>query len=177
MLDDRLQTRWSYGIEHEAEKYNTRKIAIGTKLSMPAFKLAFDYMRSDDDMDRSLITTGYTTKYYNKNEVAKNVSYNSFIAKAELPFAEKWNFFVKGMYETASLPKDANFGNNFRKSYGYFAGLEHRPFKEEDLKLFLTYVGRKYTFANTLKQSNNAVFNDYNTNRVSLGIIYRIKPF
>lgn len=177
MLDDKLQTRWSYGVEHEAKKYNTQKIAIGTKLNLPAFKLAVDYMRSDDDMDRSLIATGYTTQFYKKNAVAKDVDYNTFIAKAELPFADKWNFFVKGMYETAGLPKDDNFGKDFRKAYGYFAGIEHRPFKEEDLKLFLVYVGRKYTFADALKQNNGDIFKDHNTNRVSLGMIYRIKPF
>ena len=52
---------------------------------------------------------------------------------------------------------------------GYFTGVEYIPFSDQDLRFFLAYVVR----SRENKQTN--ITN--NTNRVSIGMMYRIKAF
>ncbi len=98
----------------------------------------------------------------------EDVKYNSFISKLEYQPLDKWNVFLKGMYETADAK---TLPNEFRKSFGYLSGVEYHPFKDEQLRLFLIYVGRKVVYNDEVHLSN------FNTNRFSLGLIYRIKAF
>lgn len=67
------------------------------------------------------------------------------------------------MYETAK----SDLLNNELKSIGYYAGVEYLPFEKQDLRFFLAYIGRS--------REVNSVTN--NINRVSLGLMYRIKAF
>ena len=68
------------------------------------------------------------------------------------------------MYETAKN----SIVNNERTSLGYYTGVEYLPFKDQDLRFFLAYIGRESEIKNGLK--------DY-SNRISLGMMYRIKAF
>ncbi len=102
-------------------------------------------------------------------KVLEDVNYNSFIAKAEYQPSKNWNLFLKGIYETAEAESMPSIEN--RKALGYYAGLEYLPFDDQELRVFLVYVGRRYEYDQKLRLSN------YDTNRVSLGIIYRIKAF
>ena len=101
---------------------------------------------------------------------ASDVHYNSFITKVNWQFAPGWNFMAKGMYETASVSK-LEVGKNYRKSYGYIGSIEYYPMRDQDLRVFLAYVGRKYDFKAAAGLKN------YNTNRIELGFMYRIKAF
>jgi hypothetical protein len=62
-------------------------------------------------------------------------------------------------------------GKNYRKSFGYMSSVEYYPLKDQDFRVFLAYVGRKYDF------SKKSGLKDYNTNRIELGFMYRIKAF
>ncbi|MDO5608916.1 MAG: porin [Capnocytophaga sp.] len=167
------QTRWAAGLETEAKNNYSRMLTIGNKLNLSNFQLALDYMYANQDIDRLGIATEAADAYLVSvgETVFKDVEYNTLILKAEYQPDEQWNIFAKGMYETTDVENIAALGNNFRKSYGYFAGLEFKPFEEEDLRLFLVYVGRKYDFNTT------SALADYNTNRISVGMMYRIKAF
>ncbi|PVX50868.1 phosphate-selective porin O/P [Balneicella halophila] len=167
LFEDLIKTRWAIGVQTEAKDTYTTSISLGTKLNLPQFQLAFDYMRDDCELDRS----GLASSFSPDGRYFEDVTYNSFIMKAEYQPNPKWNIFAKGMYENASVDNVTNYDDNFRKSYGYFGGVEYLPFEDQDLRVFLTYVGRKYDF------DDNLAFSDYDTNRVSLGIIYRIKAF
>ncbi|MDL1913122.1 MAG: porin [Bergeyella sp.] len=175
--NDMIETKWSFAVQNEAKGYYSKSLALGTKLNLPYFALALDYLRSDFPIDRIMLATRYTTQFYNNNIIAKSSIYNSFIMKAEYFFMKKWTYFFKGMYETTSLPEDKNFGNNFRKSYGYITGVEFSPFPHQDLKLFLTYVGRSFQYKDQLTKMREDIFRNYNTNRFFLGVIYNIKAF
>ena len=75
-----------------------------------------------------------------------------------------------GMYETASVTKMEQF-KNYRKSFGYMGSIEYYPAKQQDFRLFLAYVGRKYDY------STKCGLKDYNTDRIELGFMYRIKAY
>ena len=49
--------------------------------------------------------------------------------------------------------------------------VEYYPVKSQDFRVFLAYVGRKYDYSDKCKLA------DYNTNRIELGFMYRIKAF
>ena len=81
---------------------------------------------------------------------------------------------MKGMYETASLSDDtAGFEEGkYRTAYGYFAGVEYYPLEDSNLHFFCTFVGRSYDFTDRA-----AGFNNYDTQRLSIGFIYQLPMF
>jgi len=157
LLDGLVQTRWGAGLQSEADGYTNALVMLGTKLNLPKFQVFLDYMMANDQLDRLKFTPR------SKAEVVKDAKYNSFVLKAEYQPAPEWNIFAQGLYETAN----SSLVNNEFKGIGYFAGVEYLPFKEQDLRFFLAYIGRS-------RDKNSAV---ENTNRVSVGMMYRIKAF
>ena len=157
LLDGLVQTRWGAGLQSEADSYTNALVMLGTKLNLPKFQVFLDYMMANDQLDR----LKFTPK--SKTEVVKDAKYNSFVLKAEYQPAPEWNIFAQGLYETAN----SSLANNEFKGIGYFAGVEYLPFKEQDLRFFLAYIGRS-------RDRNSSV---ENTNRVSVGMMYRIKAF
>ena len=160
LLDGLVQTRWGAGLQSEADGYTNALVMLGTKLNLPKFQVFLDYMMANDQLDR----LNYTPLSNNGSATpVKDAKYNSFVLKAEYQPAPEWNIFAQGLYETAN----SSLANNEFKGIGYFAGVEYLPFKEQDLRFFLAYIGRS-------RDKNSVV---ENTNRVSVGMMYRIKAF
>ncbi|WP_314337953.1 porin [Capnocytophaga leadbetteri] len=160
LLDGLVQTRWGAGLQSEADGYTNALVMLGTKINLPKFQVFLDYMMANDQLDR----LNYTPLSNNGSATpVKDAKYNSFVLKAEYQPAPEWNIFAQGLYETAN----SSLANNEFKGLGYFAGVEYLPFKEQDLRFFLAYIGRS-------RDRNSAV---ENTNRVSVGMMYRIKAF
>ena len=161
MFDGLISTRWATGIYNQAKGYTDKMVTLGQSLNLPKFQIYFDYMGAWEGLDRLKIATaelggGYQT----------DVRYQTFVAKANWQFAEGFNLMAKGMYETTHT-KDLG---TFRKSYGYIGALEYYPLKDQDLRFFLAYVGRKFKYS----RINTP---DYNTNRIELGFMFRIKAY
>lgn len=157
LFDNLIQTRWGGGLQSEADGYNNWLLMLGTKLNLPKFQVFFDYMMANEQLDRLKYTPMSGTT------LVKDAKYNSFVLKAEYQPVPHWNIFAQGMYETAK----SDLPNNELKGIGYFAGVEYLPFEKQDLRFFLAYIGRS-------REKNNVTDN---TNRVSLGLMYRIKAF
>ena len=157
LFDNLIQTRWGGGLQSEADGYNNWLLMLGTKLNLPKFQVFFDYMMANEQLDRLKYTPMSGTT------LVKDAKYNSFVLKAEYQPVPHWNIFAQGMYETAK----SDLPNNELKSIGYYAGVEYLPFEKQDLRFFLAYIGRS--------REVNSVTN--NINRVSLGLMYRIKAF
>lgn len=170
---DKLQTRWSYGIQSQAKRKYSRMVILGQKLNLPTFQWYFDYMGAFDGLDRLKIASSELMSTYDseaQETYFSDVHYNSFITKANWQFTPQWNLMLKGTYETASVSK-IEVLKNYRKSIGYLASLEYYPVKGQDLRLFLSYIGHKYDY------SAKCGLTDNNTSRVELGFMYRIKVF
>lgn len=176
-FDGKLNTRWAWGLQTQAKGKYSRMLTLGQQLNLPKFQWYFDYMGAFDDLDRLKIATNELggalvdadgdalgNAYFGK------VHYNSFITKANWQFAPSWNLMLKGMYETASVTKMEQF-KNYRKSFGYMGSIEYYPAKQQDFRLFLAYVGRKFDY------STKCGLKDYNTDRIELGFMYRIKAY
>lgn len=177
-FNNRLLTRWSYGLQTEAKHKYGRMIVLGQQLNLPKVQWYFDYMGAFDGLDRLKLASEDAADYLKNvathtgasNAYFSDVHYNSFITKLNWQFAPQWNVMVKGMYETADVKDNPQF-SKYRKSYGYMGSVEYYPIKSQDFRIFLAYVGRKYDF------SSASGLKDYNTNRFELGFMYRIKAF
>jgi hypothetical protein len=62
---------------------------------------------------------------------------------------------------------------NYRTSVGYIGGIEYYPM-ESNLHFYLAFVGQSQIFTNKAKMYGNK---DYSTQRVSLGMIYKLPMF
>lgn len=170
------KTRWSASLMSQAEGKNLYYFALGNELTLGKFNMYFDVMYSNDAIDRSGIMTEIVGEGLGHNIF--KTSYLSLVTKLNYRFAEKWNVFVKGMYETASVvdhtdPRAYPFIKNgkYRTSLGYLGGIEYYPM-ESNLHFFLTYVGRHYMY-----EEIAVGHKDYSTNRVSVGFIYQLPMF
>lgn len=173
-LENMIKTRWSASILHDATKKNTYYYALGTELNLHKFHMFFDFMYSDEQLDRKgiisniLYTDGIDTR-------ALNADYMALVAHFNYRFTPKWNVFVKGMYETASVSKTTPEleKGKYRTSYGYLGGVEYYPMKD-NLHFYITYVGRSFDYTERA-QAFGAV--NSNPQRLSLGLIYQIPIF
>lgn len=168
-----FKTRWSASVLNEAKSKNMYYFALGNELDVNKFNMFFDFMYAKEDIDRNGTITNIVGRPGGHN--AFDAGYLSLVTKLNYRFLPKWNAFVKGMYETASVTKGSEdvAKGKYRTSWGYLAGIEYYPM-ETNLHFFLTYVGRNYNFtsrAKTLGQEN------YSTNRVSVGFIWQMPVF
>lgn len=172
--NNRLRTRWSASIFHEAKKKNWYYYALGTEVALNKFLGFFDFMYSKEDIDRTGIiseitaTDGYDTR-------ALDTRYISLVLHLNYRVCPRLNLFVKGMYETANV---LNNNNNlekgkYRTSWGYLGGIEYYPMKD-NLHFFLNYIGRSYDYTNRAM-----IFGvgDSNPQRVELGLVYQLPMF
>jgi len=158
-FDNRLQTRWGAGIQQEAKNIANSMVMLGTKLNLPKFQVFFDYMMANEALDRLKYTPMSSTV------LVKDAKYNSFVLKAEYQPIPQLNIFAQGLYETAKN----DLTDNKMTGIGYFAGVEYLPFEKQDLRFFLAYIGRS--------RENKLTNVTTDTNRVSIGLMYRIKAF
>ena len=166
-----FKTRWSASLMSQAKGKNLYYFALGNELTLGKFNMYLDFMYSNDAIDRGGIIT--EIRGYELGHNVYNTSYMSLVTKLNYRFADKWNVFVKGMYETASVTEESELvaEGKYRTSLGYLAGLEYYPMKS-NLHFFLTYVGRSYLYNEELINTAN-----YQTNRVSVGFIYQLPMF
>jgi len=167
---DKLQTRWSWGLQTQARGKYSRMWIFGQKLNLPTFQWYFDYMGAWDGIDRLGIVSGELKDWVDaSNPYFTSVHYNSFITKANWQFCPKWNLMLKGTYETASVSKIEQF-KNYRKSIGYIASIEYYPVKKQDFRVFLAYIGKTIRYKNDIMDNTGY-------NRIELGFMYRIKAY
>ena len=166
-----FKTRWSASLMSQAKDKNLYYFALGNELTLGKFNMYLDFMYSNDAIDRGGIITEIRGLEFGHN--VYNTSYMSLVTKLNYRFADKWNVFVKGMYETASVTEESLLvaKGKYRTSLGYLGGIEYYPM-ESNLHFFLTYVGRHYMY-----EEDVIVKPDYSTNRVSVGFIYQLPMF
>ncbi len=172
-FNDIFKTRWSASILNEAKSKNMYYYALGNELNLDKFNMFLDFMYAQEGIDRNGTITGIVGRPGGHNVF--DTGYLSVVTKLNYRFLPKWNVFVKGMYETASVTKSTEdiAKGNYRISWGYLAGVEYYPM-ETNLHFFLTYVGRSYNFTSRAKILGQE---DYSTNRISVGFIWQMPVF
>ena len=124
-----FKTRWSASLMSQAKEKNLYYIALGNELTLGKFNMYLDFMYSNDAIDRGGIIT--EIRGYELGHNVYNTSYMSLVTKLNYRVADKWNVFVKGMYETASVAEESLLvaKGKYRTSLGYLGGVEYYPWK------------------------------------------------
>ncbi len=171
-FNDRLQARWAWGLQTQAKGKYSRMLSLGQRLNLPKLQWYIDYYGAVDELDRLRIASGELTSLVNndKDVFFGNVHYNALVTEANWQFAPRFNFKLRGSYETTSIPQYEAL-KNYRKYYSYVASLEYFPVKGQNLRLFLAYMGKKVDYNHACGLS------DYHTNKLELGLMYRIKCY
>lgn len=168
------QTRWSVSVMDEVKDKYMYYVALGNQFNFSKkCNMFIDFMSSTEDLDRKGIMTGIVGKIDSHNTF--NAMYNSVVAKLNYRFKPKWNFFAKGMLESAALFKGENgfAKGNYRTSIGYVTGVEFYPM-DTNLHFYMTFVGQSHLFTERAKALGQS---DYDTQRVSVGFIYQLPMF
>lgn len=171
------QTRWSASVMNEAKDKYMFYFALGNQFNFSEkCNMYFDIMTSTEQLDRKGIITnicGGQVAFAGHNTF--NTMYNSLVAKVNYRFLPKWNFFAQGMFETASVYKDNGTlkKGNYRTSVGYQGGIEFYPM-ESNLHFYLAFIGQTHMFTERAEFYGN---DNYSTQRVSLGFIYKLPVF
>lgn len=172
--ENRIRTRWSASVFHDATNKNMYYYALGNELHLKKFKMFFDFMYSTEQLDRKGIISqlAYQAGFENR---ALHARYIALVAHFNYRFRQKFNIFVKGIYETASITRsNAEYTKGkYSNSWGYIGGIEYYPMRE-NLHFFLTYIGRSYDYTRCAKIFGAS---DKNPQRVAAGIIYQIPVF
>ncbi len=174
MFDNRWQTRWSASVMDEVKGEYMYYVALGNQFNFSRnVNMYIDFMGSLENVDRKCIMTGIVGK--NDGHNAFDALYGSVVAKVNYRFQPKWNFFVKGMFETASLYKenDELAKGNYRTSIGYITGVEYYPM-DTNLHFYLSFFGQNHIFTQRAKAFGK---DDYDVQRLSLGFIYQLPVF
>lgn len=176
-MGDVFKTRWSASVMNQSDGEEMYYFALGNQFKFGKFNSFLDFMYSKEGLDRKGIITNIVGKKYYNNHVAMDAEYLSVVMKIGYRINSRWNGFIKGMYETASISDNDNAKNietgKYRTSYGYYAGIEYYPMEDNNLHFFLTYVGRSYDYTNKAMMAN--MMKD--TNRVSVGFIWQLPMF
>ena len=151
---------------------------MGQRLNLDKFQFTLDYLHESDDLDRLRIASNDAVETLDNHHMAyfRDTQYNTVIGKLEFQPIDKLNIWAQGVYETASVKDNKEFGDQFedyRKSYGYSGGVEYMPFKDQDLKLFAAYMGRRQEFSKESGLSDKT----NNMNRVEVGFMYHLKIY
>ena len=167
------KTRWSASVMNEVKGKRMYYYALGNELTLDKFGAYFDWMYSREGIDRKGIMTSIVGTEEGHNVF--DAEYMSFVLHGNYRFLPKWNVFVKGMYETASISKATELieKGKYRTSWGYLGGIEFYPM-DENLHFFVTYVGRSYRFTDKAKTLGSE---NYQTSRVSVGLIWQLPVF
>lgn len=164
MFDGKLQTLWACNYMREAQGASTKMVMLGQQLNMPKWHVFVDYYGAWEGADRHGIVSA------DMGGLARDVVYNSVIGEVHYQPTPHWNLFVKGAVEKASARKTEAF-RNYRTSYTYQTAVQYFPDLTQDARLSLAYIGR------SVKYNDDCGLDNFNTNRIELSLIYRIKIF
>lgn len=164
LLDGKIQTRWSYTYGEDAKDANLNFISLGTQIKFTdRIQIQADWMNSKEDIDRK----GIISSMIGNGMIATGVTYNALVAKLECKANKDLNCFIKCIYETGTAD---GLESKARVALGYMGGIEYSPFAD-NIKFFANYSRRDYSFEKL------AYGTDYNTDRFSIGLVYRLKMF
>lgn len=183
-FDGAYKTRWSATYASVGSRKENYFYAFGNEFTRGKFNMYADLYYSQEDIDSRTMMSEFSRSAHRSATTASNVDYIGVVARINYTIRPQWVLVLKGMYDTASTSQDAivsNYGGastkfekgRYSKTFGYMGAVEYTPFKTP-LRFFASYVGRSYKFTQKAKALN---FSNYNTDRISIGILYRMPIF
>jgi len=173
--DRRFQTKWSYNLAQFAAGKPTQALSLANKFKTDKQMVYLDLQYTHMGTDHALIASRAVNDFYaytgENRQLAKNVNYKSAVLRYDQFLTDKWEVALKGAIETAGSRDDDQLGDNFRTNYTYFAALQHKPFKKQDFRFYLGYIGNSVSFADKTNLAKTQF------NRLALGGYFTIPVY
>ena len=174
-LDDALHFRYSASMGQLAKGKNIYYLTCGNIYEKYPFVAYLDVMYSREGIDsQQRITTLQGQGRGMLPVTAQNTQYLSFIANLDYQFHPKWNAYIKGAYETASIYEANSIfaKGRYLTSWNAQACLEWFPFNEDKgFKVFAHYL---YKGHHLTENAEVMMASMPHTQRISLGLVYVI---
>ena len=138
--------------------------------------LYLDLMYSREGVDSKGLVSELSAYRPEGGVTAQYVDYATLIANMDYRVHPKWNLYVKGAYETGNVYK-ANGPYEkgaYRRTWNVQACAEFFPMKNSELLIFLHLLHKHYGMTSRAKTFGAE---SYDTQRISLGLVYTIPVF
>ncbi len=170
--EERFHTKWSYNLAQFAAGRATQAISLANKYKTDKQMIYLDLQYSHMGADYALIASRTINDFYARTgenrRLAKNVVYKSAVLRYDQFLTDRWEVALKGAVETAGSKDDKSLGSDFRTNYTYFAALQHKPFKKQDLRFYLGYIGNSVSYADRIAMDKTQF------NRLAIGGYFTI---
>lgn len=163
----KFETAYSYSYFTEAKDKAMNYFVLGNKFTSNNLTLMYDFQYSVEDLDNKGIVTDIITSGY--EAPAEDVKYVEHWVRAEYKIQPNVNLLLTVMTNNTYGKFDADSTEKLVTTYGIIPTVQYYPFKDLNLKFYVSYVGRKYDYSDYAKTQFSAA--DRNTGRISIGII------
>ncbi len=163
-FEGKLKTIYSLSYSNEVKNRGTYFFTLGHKYQNRSLTVMYDFQYSYEQID----TKGIINNLLDENQIAEDVLYIENWLRAEYDFNSSFKGLITLMTSTAYDNFKTN-KNQVRTSYGVIPTLYYSPFKNLDLQLFFSYIGRYFEYSNYAKEKFNVY--SYNKNEARIGII------
>lgn len=176
LFDNRLQTWYSIAMKNYAHNRPNYQIAIGNQLDFEKFNLYLDIISTYTGFEYTkLLEKTYTTYHnlFNHGDnlpiIARDFVYSSAILRFDYEFSPYFFLIAKAWYERADSFKDTKLGLAFYNNVSFLTGLEYKPVKTQDMRIFAYYYNDR-TFYNNLMPKN--VLSATMNQGIAIGVLY-----
>ncbi|MBD1422433.1 porin [Sphingobacterium chuzhouense] len=170
--DQKIHTKWSYHVSQFADKHTNHAISLANKYKTDKQMVYLDLQYSHMGVDHALIASNGINDFYDHTGagrvLAKDIVYKTAVLRYDQFLTDKWEIALKGAVEAAGSTKDEELGKDFRQNYTYFAALQHKPFRNQDMRFYLGYIGNSISYADKMNVDRQQL------NRLALGAYFTI---
>lgn len=171
-----LNLRYSASIGQLTKNRNILYLTAGNIWEKGPVFAYFDVMYSREEVDSKGLISELSALRAEGGVTAQYVDYLTLIGNFDYRIHPRWNLYVKGAYETGSVYK-ANGPYEkgcYRRTWNVQACAEYFPMKNNELYVFLHLLHKHYGMTTRAKALG---VGSYDTQRVSLGLVYTIPVF
>src|SRR5690606_11477811 len=170
--DRKIHTKWSYNVTQFEDKQTNQPILSLNNYKTDKQLVTLNLYNPHMNLDHALIASNGINDFYNHTGadrvLAKDIVYKSAVLRYDQFLTDKWEIALKGAVETAGSTKDEELGKDFRQNYTYFAALQHKPFRNQDMRFYLGYIGNSISYADKMNVVRQQL------NRLALGAYFTI---
>lgn len=175
-FDKALNLRYSMSAGQLTKGRNIYYLTAGNIWERGPIFAYFDVMYSREGLDSKGSISEVSATLPTGGVTAQYVEYLTLIGNFDYRVHPQWNLYVKGAYEKGSVYKSNGpyAKGNYRRVWNVQACAEFFPMKNSELLIFLHLLHKHHGFT---KQAKAMGSTDYDTQRISLGLVYTIPVF
>jgi len=176
LFKGKLLTTWSYSFFTEAKGVGMHMLAFGNQFRSKRFDIAYDFKISFEGLDRLGIVSDIVPDDIYPYAL-KNTSYRSHWTRLTFKVSPQLHLNLDAFVDCALWRNgdpeypELKTENLLRTVYSYIPTVEYYPWKNFNLKFFVSYVSRFYRYSDYAKHRPGTSFEDYNSSRVTIGLI------